>query len=403
MKIGIVSNLYPPDQRGGAELVASRIADELYRRGHQVFVVTTKPFSHLASLDPEVTDQSLERVYRFFPLNLYHLSNAQYIPVVVRLFWHVIDTLSRHSANVLKRILVNEEPDLMLTHNLKGIGLSTSRLIQEMGIRQIHTLHDVQLSIPSGLLLYGSEQTAANRSVMRSVYESLVQRSLGRPDVVVSPSSFLLKFYQDRGFFRESQTVVLPNPAPSSYRVSRVERPAGPLRLLFVGQLEPHKGLEFLFQTLQSLPIEFELHVAGDGSLRRLVEGWAKQDRRIHFHGFISLGHVLKVMAICDAVVLPSLCYENSPTVIYEAMQVGVPVVASDIGGIGELIEHGKNGLLFTPGNTDALSAALIEVAQKHTWFWAQTQALREESATYAIERYVDQLERLFVNETAQT
>jgi len=396
MNIGIISNLYPPDERGGAELVASRIADELYRRGHRIFVVSTEPFSGFDSLKPHIVDERLGKVYRFFPLNLYHLTQANKHSFLTRLLWHFIDTVSGSSSSKLQHVLINEEPDVMITHNLKGIGLSMARTIQEMGIRHIHTLHDVQLSVPSGLLIYKQENNFVNRSVFRRWYESLVKKAIGTPDVVVSPSSFLMNFYQDRGFFASSSTQIIPNPAPNSYRVLRVERPEGPVRFLFVGQIEPHKGIEFLHNTLQYLPFDCELHIAGDGSLRPDVEAWAARDKRIFYHGFISLGHILQLMSNCDAVVLPSLCYENSPTVIYEAFQVGVPVVASDIGGISELIEHGMNGLLFEPGNQDALTAALTDIEQKRTWFWDQTPKLRERAEKYAIEKYVDALEKLF-------
>ena len=396
MKIGIVSNLYPPDERGGAELVASRIADELYRRGHQIFVVSTEQFSGWSSLKPHVVDERLGKVYRFFPPNLYHLTNGSKHSILTRIIWHVIDTVSQSSSKMLKRVLVNEEPDVMITHNLKGIGLGVARGIQEMGIRHIHTLHDIQLSIPSGLMIYKHEHNFVNRSVFRKWYESFVKKAIGTPDVVLSPSKFLLEFYQDRGFFTDSTTKIIPNPAPNSYRVLRVERPEGPVRFLFVGQIEPHKGIEFLHNTLQYLPFDCELHIAGDGSLRPDVEAWAARDKRVFYHGFISLGHILQLMSNCDAVVLPSLCYENSPTVIYEAFHVGVPVVASDIGGIGELIDHGKTGLLFEPGNQDALTAALTDVEQKRSWFWDQTPKLRERAEKYAIEKYVDELEKMF-------
>src|SRR3989338_4620052 len=60
MKIGIVSNLYPPEARGGAELVAQRVADALYQRGHEVFVLTTQPFDGIRSLFPRIRERTLE-------------------------------------------------------------------------------------------------------------------------------------------------------------------------------------------------------------------------------------------------------------------------------------------------------------------------------------------------------
>ena len=60
-----------------------------------------------------------------------------------------------------------------------------------------------------------------------------------------------------------------------------------------------------------------------------------------------------------DVLVVPSIWYENAPLVVYSALAAGVPVVATDLGGLSETIVHGRNGLLFEPGNPAALAAEL--------------------------------------------
>lgn len=399
MKIGIFSNLYPPSERGGAELIAQRVADELASRGHDVFVVTTMQFSGIRSLRPSVKEHYIERVFRFYPLNFYHLTNAHKYPFPIRLLWHVVDAFGPFPHSFIRCLLLEEKPDAVFTHNLKGFGVGAVSDIQKMGIRHIHTVHDVQLSVPNGVLAYEKEDNQKAVGLFRQKYEQMMKRSIGTPDVVISPSKFLADFYHSRGFFSNSQMKIIPNPAPKY--INRTEResalPDGPMRFLFVGQIETHKGIDVLLKAVSRLPFPFELHIVGDGTRVCDIKKHSQIDPRIRFHGFISLEHIRKLMRMCDVVVLPSLCYENSPTVIYESFQVGIPVIASRIGGIPELIQEGENGLLVEPGNVDELVSALIKVAQEREKFWTKTKEIQKNVEKFSLKKYVDELQNLYL------
>lgn len=392
MKIGIVSNLYPPHERGGAELVARRIADELSKRGHSVSVLTTQPFSGWKSFSPTLQERHVERVYRFCPLNIFGIASIGEQPLWKRLVWHVIDVFSPGIRSVLNTWIQEEQPDVVVTHNLKGIGLSIGRVVQSMGVRHIHTLHDVQLTIPSGLLMWGEEQSIMNRSFLRRWYERLTKWAIGTPDVVISPSAFLLDFYTSRGFFVGTKSAVIPNPEPSVLVPNRSETRTGPIRLLFAGQLEPHKGILFLLRTLERVNVPIELHIAGDGCLREEIEERCLRDARLTYHGFVALDPLLKLIAGSDAVVVPSLCYENSPTIIYESFAVGTPVIASRLGGIPELIQEGKNGWTFDPGNEMSLLHAIESLAHHSETVWANAPEIRAHAEQYSLHTYVDVL-----------
>jgi glycosyltransferase involved in cell wall biosynthesis len=80
-------------------------------------------------------------------------------------------------------------------------------------------------------------------------------------------------------------------------------------------------------------------------------------------HGPVAHADVPKALGALDVLVVPSIWAENSPLVIHEAFLAGVPVIASDIGGIPELVTHEVNGLLFPVGDVDALARALQRVA----------------------------------------
>ncbi len=398
MNIGVITNLYPPMARGGAELVAQRIVQELHLRGHKVFVISTKPYDGLSSLAPAVTDQSIEKVYRFYPFNLYHQLNDHRYPFAMRALWHLTDLWSPHAARAVGSILEKEQPDVVLTHNLKGIGLGVAAEIRRRGIRHVHTIHDVQLSVPSGLLLLGEEDSFLNRSVFRKWYERRVQQMIGSPDVVVSPSQFLASFYRQRHFFPKSRVEVLANPAPNLTPQERTEHAPGPVRLLYAGQLATHKGVLFLLRALNTLDIPFQLHIAGEGKLTPEVTAWAQRDQRVMYHGFCSLSNLTKLFAISDAVVVPSLCYENSPTVIYESFRAGVPVVAADIGGVGELVRDGDNGYLFRPGDEEGLRSAVRRIATEEHDFRSHADRIRASMEQHALATYVETLEGFMQN-----
>lgn len=402
MRIGIISNLYPPHERGGAELIARRVAHELAHRGHEVSVLTTEPYSGFESLFLRLQEKHIERIYRFHPVNLFGIESIGKKPFLWRLLWHGIDAVSPRVRSVIRRWILEEQPDVIFTHNLKGIGLSIGRFIQETGVRHIHTLHDVQLTVPSGLLMWGEEQSFLNRSFLRAWYEALSKWAIGKPDAVISPSTFLLDLHTARGFFSDVEKRVIPNPAPPVTVPNRSTTRSGSIRLLFAGQLEPHKGILFLLRVLEEwagtrpAPTNlFQLHIAGEGSLRAEIEEQCRHDDRLIFHGFVALDPMLKLIATVDAVIVPSLCYENSPTIIYESFAVGTPVIASKIGGIPELIVEGENGYTFEPGNEQSFLGALHQMTKDPDASWAKAAHIREMAERYSLRAYVDRLEKM--------
>jgi glycosyltransferase involved in cell wall biosynthesis len=391
MKIVVITNLYPPISRGGAERVAQRIVGELVRRRHNVVVISSMPLCD-GAMGPEVRETVGETVYRFYPLNLYHVLKDFKFPYLVRALWHLIDLFSASSAKRIERILSEEKPDVVLTHNLKGIGLRVPRAIQRLGLPWIHTLHDVQLSVPSGLLIYGHRLNPMEM-ILRPFYEAAVRGVFGKPDLVISPSKFLADFYLARGFFRDVALRVMANPAPEREFSTRGPRQPGPLRILVASQLERHKGILEILEAINLLEFPLELHVAGDGTLAQLIQSRSKEDKRVIYHGFVSSSSLGQLFEIVDTVVVPSKCYENSPTIIYESLQSGLPVIASNIGGVGELIKDGEHGFLVEPGSAEALATAIRKLAAAKDEFRAKSDDIRAASFRYSLKSYVDNLE----------
>lgn len=136
-----------------------------------------------------------------------------------------------------------------------------------------------------------------------------------------------------------------------------------PLRVGYVGTLAWHKGVHVLLQAVRELPpAGYELKIFGNpdvfpeytADLRKRAVGLPVQ-----FMGGFDRGRVGDVYQQIDVLVVPSLWLENSPLVVHEAFMAGVPVIGARIGGIADLVVHGRTGLLYEPTSPGELQAAL--------------------------------------------
>jgi glycosyltransferase involved in cell wall biosynthesis len=134
----------------------------------------------------------------------------------------------------------------------------------------------------------------------------------------------------------------------------RGEEPPG--YLLFVGRLRIRKGVEVL---LEALPPGARLLIAGDGEHRAAVKGGPG----VKFLGRCDAGRVRGLLKGAAALVVPSI-YEGMPLVVLEAMEAGLPVVASRVSGIPEVVEDGVTGWLVPPEDPRALAAALSQALE---------------------------------------
>lgn len=152
---------------------------------------------------------------------------------------------------------------------------------------------------------------------------------------------------------------------PTLYARPRPDRPAEPVELLFVGRLARVKGLLVLFEALAQITKgpTLRLTVAGDGPERTFLEEAARPlGDRVRFTGYLSQDAVADRLATADIFVLPSFA-EGVPVVLMEAMAAGVPVIATRVAGVSELVEEGVSGLLVPAGDSESLARALADLA----------------------------------------
>jgi glycosyltransferase involved in cell wall biosynthesis len=351
MKIIIINNLYQPFARGGAERIIEQLVQGFLILGHKTIIISTRPL---------VSDKvSLNFTFR----SLYY--DLHKFPLILRLFWHIFNFFPLVRYFKLKKILKKEKPDLIITNNLIGVGFFVPKLIKELKIKHIHILHDIQLLHPSGLIIYGKEDII--KTIPAKIYQQMTKNIFASPDLIVSPSQWLLDVHMKAGFFSTSKKIKLFNPFLDLTKelIAKDKEQKKIFKFLYVGQLEEHKGIIFLIENfsniLNQLQLNASLDIVGSGTLLPRIKKLAAEDMRINHLANIKFGQANKLMSEYSALIVPSLCYENSPTVIYEAYQANILVIASSIGGIGELTQL-TGGLLFEPGN-------IIDLTDKIKYF----------------------------------
>ncbi len=379
----MISNLYGALSRGGAERVVQQETDALVALGHEVGVVSGEPKGcALPRLHNEL---------RVYVKNIAFYGDLGRHNAIFRLLWHVIDIWSARSTRIFAEIFSREKPDVVHTHNVMGLGFGIFAAVRRAGMRHVHTVHDVQLLDPSGLI---RGDQVFHASWLQRAYIAVMRRKIGSPQVVIFPSAFLRDLHVRYGFFSTSRHVVLRNPAPQPASPRTIV--GSPARFLFVGQLEPHKGIALLLHAWEKKSFFASLEIIGGGSMEKYVRRRAENLSGVHVRGRLDRSDVDAAYDRADWIVVPSTVIENAPTVLMEALGRGVPAVASAVGGIPELVHDEQNGFLTIPGDLQSLVIALEKAAVCGTYRGMSARAVAVVTGL-DVQRHTEQLREFYV------
>ncbi len=248
--------------------------------------------------------------------------------------------------------------DLVHTHDRRA-GLLVRPLARVLGAQVVDTYHGLpeELAGDVGGPGFVPEGTSRRRLAAVRTYRTL-EATLARLGVVVVPSYALADFLRENGFPRQRLRVI-----PYGIDVRRTE--PGPAHEPFVvatsAYLIPRKGVDTLIKACSRASRPLTVEIFGDGPLRPQLERQAKElGVRACFRGNVT--DVRDRLDEVDLFVLPTRG-DNLPVAILEAMASAVPVVATRVGGIPELVVDGETGVLVDVGDSDAMAAAIDALA----------------------------------------
>lgn len=203
---------------------------------------------------------------------------------------------------------------------------------------------------------YWTQWVARRMAHVRQVCEAV--------KVFIAPSNYLLGRFRDDFGIAEEKLVYLDYGFHLDRLQGRGRVPGEPLTFGYIGTHIPAKGVDHLIRAFGTIFGSAKLRIWGrdrgveTAGLRALAQELVKgADAHVEWMGEYRNSEIVpEVFNLCDTIVVPSIWAENSPLVIHEALQAGVPVVTADYGGMAEYVQHEKNGLLFSHRDPTSLA-----------------------------------------------
>jgi glycosyltransferase involved in cell wall biosynthesis len=359
-KFLFISNQYYPNVVGGAELNVQALAEELMKRGKEVAI---------ASLSATSTD-SIDyvngiKVYRVAIDNLYVPFAPGTHSSIKRFLWHWYDVHNAKMAAKVALIADAERPDWVSTNNLSGFSVAVWAEIAARNIGLSHSIHDYYLLCPRTTMMRGTCNCARQCTICTAL-SAKKKRATEKVSVVIGVSQYALDNHIDRGYFPHATSTVIYNGGIPHDHVHRLPSTSGrKLRIGFIGRLEVSKGLDVLLRAVALLPEDsWVLRIAGKSTEPKYLE---YLERTFLLPGITFLGFVAPAafFPTIDVLVVPSLWQEPLGMVLYEAMSYGVPVIASNVGGIPEMLADSGAGWLFDSGDVNQLVARLRQLTPR--------------------------------------
>ena len=317
------------------------------------------------------------------------------IPTVKKIFLPLKIIWSYDTYRELKALIKREKPDVAHFHNIWYlISPSAYYACKECGVPVVQTLHNYRFFCINGLLMNGDSicESCIGRLPWRGMLYGCFRNSKlyslpvaltdcfhkiagtwsCKVDAYIALTEFGRKKFIECGLPEERIFVkpnFLANPPEPDYINNGY--------IIFLGRLSSEKGITVLIDAVKRLnlykPTPLNLKIIGDGPLRKVIEEKIRSGRvdSIELLGRKNLNECMALLKESKFMVMPAVCYENFPLSIREAFACGKPVVASRLGAMAELIEDGKTGLLFEPGNPD-------DLAEKIKWMFDNEDACIE-------------------------
>lgn len=381
LSIGIVC--YPTF--GGSGVVASEVALGMARRGHAVHVFAYDRPARLHDLDGYEETVALEAgSLTFHKVEVVDYPVFHHPPYALALASRIVDVALHRGLDIVHvHYAVPHATSAMLARQVlasePGFGPGGRRVP-----RIATTLHGTDIT------LVGSDPT----------YRPITRASIVASDAVTAPSADLREETRRR-FDLDLDIEVIPN-FVDGQRFSPRPRTAGPPRIVHVSNFRPVKRIDDLISIFEIIArsSDARLVLVGDGPelgpAERRLRALGLRDRVV-LHGHRH--ELTEILADSDVFLLPS-SHESFGVAALEAMACGVPVVASDVGGLPEVVTHGESGYLCPVGDLEAFAACTLELLRNPDKAAAMGQHAREEANTRfsmaaALDRYEAMYRRL--------
>lgn len=406
MKVLIQNSLYFPNVIGGAEISSHLLGQELRRRDIAADgVASTGQRGKGTQLSQRPTDDGLGTVYEADAHGLCDLlPPAGQDPnpgFLVRGLNHFAMVNSPRWSRLFDQVLALSQPDIVHTNTIVGMTPAIWNAAHKRGIPVVHTLRDYHLLCPRTTLLRSDNTDCVDTPLPCKVLAGLKMRQTHQVQMVTAPTDFVLRKHLDAGGFHGARAAVVPNALEEWPAEIPDRQPGGPVRGLFMGQINQHKGISLLLEALTNLfqdpnfnRLEFDF--AGTGPLTDQVQDFCvTHPDRARYHGMVKDEPKRKLLRESAFMVVPSIWAEPFSRSIIDAFSWGMPAVGGRVGGIPEVITEGQDGLLVA-ARTDLLQQAIGQLTTDDSLRLRLGKSARSSASGFTLERQVDRFVELY-------
>ncbi len=367
MKILYANGLFTNDS--GCGIIANNTYEIFKQRGFDVEYFTTK----------EYCNNQNYKFYKYFPNTMSTLSKYLINIGVYYYNWK--------SQKGIERVLAEFSPDIFHVHSLRFASMSYSVLkpIIDRKIPIIMTLHDAYLVCPMMTLIDGNGKDCIKckgwnkfhcffnkcapkgyEQSFRVALQSFVNYMTGYDKHImkfISPSEALRNLILESNIGIKPDRIIIINNFLVKQELNTIPNYNNQGYFLYIGRLDKEKGVHYLLEAMKDLPKDIKLHIVGTGKEEQSLKEYAKEHNldNVEFLGFKNREEIKKEYQNCISTILPCNWFEIFGMTNVESFINGKPVIASNIGGIPEIVEHNVSGLLFEPGNVEQLKECILK------------------------------------------
>jgi glycosyltransferase involved in cell wall biosynthesis len=410
VKILIQNNVFYPKVIGGAEMSSWLLAVELTKRGWEVdAMATTGRHGRGREISTRTIPGASGTVYEAPGTGLMDLYVDVAPPatsnIVVRGIHHFSQIRSLRWENLADEIFERAKPDVLHTNTIVGLTGSIWRAAKRRRIPILHTLRDYFLLCPRTTLLRSSGIDCVDAPLPCRILRSGKLPATECVDVVTAPSRFVLQRHLEEGAFENAVAEVVPNACEGLVQDIPDRGEPGPVRGLYLGQIEHHKGIGLLMEALSGMLGEdngLEFNFGGVGPMETdLAAFCARFPGRARYHGMVSGETKAQLLRDSHFVTVPSVWNDNFPRTMLDAFSNGLPVIGTRRGGIPEVVRDGLDGILIEPTAGELASAIRLYLGDPGLRLRHGASA-HERAREYTLDRQIGQFETLYRKLTHQ-
>lgn len=445
MKIVLTTHQFLPEYSAGTEVLTYETAKELQRRGHEVDVWTGFPADPATAVKMPVTR------YEYNGLPVYRYNHSYKVPLGgkdVLEYEYDNHLFAGHFMEYAKKV----RPDIVHPFHMMRLSASLIAVCRELDISVVFTPTDFwticptcQLRLEDNSLCTGPDFLSVNclRHIVEISQPEMIKKKvrsmsylllsmiilvsriprlfrknqnlshvravsrrkkfivslLNEVDRILAPTMFMQTILVKNGVDQKKIRFIPYGLNLAPFENQPAKEPHSRVRIGFMGTLYEHKGAHVLLEAVGLLPKDFPVEVKIYGKTDEFpdyvakLKGLAASDKRVELLGNFPNDQIGKVFSGLDVLVVPSIWYENTPLVIYSAHASGTPVIATNLGGMSEVVRHEKDGLLFEKGDSKGLSLLIKRLVDEKGLLEGLAKNI---TSPRSISGYVDELEKTY-------